>query len=68
MGDGDGVSLLCRPGRNDETEPNDVFTECENLNEFFATAAPRLTTSVGESLFEQVKTRYERELGRDYTR
>ena len=57
-----------REDRYDETEPNDAFTEYENLDEFFATAAPRLTTSVGKSLFEQVKTRYEAALGRDCTR
>ncbi|ELY47929.1 MULTISPECIES: HD domain-containing protein [Natronorubrum] len=54
-----------REDRYDETEPNDAFTEYENLDEFFATAAPRLTTSVGKLLFEQVKTRYEAEIGRD---
>ncbi|QFU82862.1 HD domain-containing protein [Natronorubrum aibiense] len=54
-----------RESRYDETEPNDAFTEYENLDEFFATAAPRLETSVGNALFEQIKTRYEQEIGRD---
>ncbi len=54
-----------REGCYDETERNDAFTEYENLDEFFATAAPRLRTTVGERLFEAIKGRYEREIGRE---
>ncbi|WP_148415037.1 HD family hydrolase [Haloferax sp. KTX1] len=53
-----------RQGRYDETEANDHFAEFENLDEFFATAAPRFQTEVGQDLFEQIKSQYERELGR----
>ncbi|AGB33018.1 metal-dependent phosphohydrolase HD sub domain protein [Natrinema pellirubrum DSM 15624] len=54
-----------RGERYDETERNEAFDEYENLDEFFATAAPRLRTPVGERLFEAIKTRYEREIGRE---
>lgn len=54
-----------REGRYDETERNDAFTEYENLDEFFATAAPRLRTPIGERLFEAIKGRYEREIDRE---
>ncbi|SFL11948.1 putative hydrolases of HD superfamily [Halogranum rubrum] len=50
--------------RYDETEPNEHFSAFDNLDEFFATAAPRLQTELGENLFEQIKTAYEREIGR----
>ncbi|QLK25038.1 HD family hydrolase [Natrinema zhouii] len=53
-----------REDRYDDTERNDAFSEYENLDEFFATAAPRLRTAVGETLFEEIKARYEREIGR----
>ncbi|MBZ6494658.1 HD domain-containing protein [Natrinema longum] len=53
-----------REDRYDETERNDAFSEYENLDEFFATASPRIRTGVGESLFEEIKARYEREIGR----
>ncbi|MFC6765955.1 HD domain-containing protein [Natrinema soli] len=54
-----------REDRYDDTEQNDAFSEYENLDEFFATAAPRLRTAVGETLFEEIKARYEREIGRE---
>lgn len=50
--------------RYDETESNDHFDEFENLDEFFATAAPRFQTQLGEELFERIKTEYENEIGR----
>ncbi|MDQ2050268.1 HD family hydrolase [Natronolimnohabitans sp. A-GB9] len=53
-----------REDRYDETEDNDAFDEFENLDEFFATAAPRIRTAVGEDLFERIKSAYEREIGR----
>ncbi|POG55142.1 MULTISPECIES: HD domain-containing protein [Haloferax] len=53
-----------RQGRYDEAEANDHFAEFENLDEFFATAAPRIQTELGQDLFEHIKSQYERELGR----
>ncbi|QCW04391.1 HD domain-containing protein [Natrinema pallidum] len=54
-----------REERYDETDRNEAFDEYENLDEFFATAAPRLRTPIGERLFEAIKTRYECEIGRE---
>ncbi|KZN26498.1 phosphohydrolase [Haladaptatus sp. R4] len=51
--------------RYDDTESNDHFDEFENLDEFFATAAPRFQTQLGEELFERTKTEYENEIGRE---
>ncbi len=53
-----------RKGRYDETEANEHFSVFGNLDEFFATAAPRFQTQLGEELFENIKTRYEQEIGR----
>ena len=53
-----------RQNRYDNTEVNDYFSEYENLDEFFATAAPRFQTDLGEDLFEQIKAEYEQEIGR----
>ncbi|WP_408958572.1 HD domain-containing protein [Natrinema sp. 74] len=53
-----------RQDRYDEAETNDHFAEFENLDEFFATAAPRFRTELGQDLFERIKSEYERELGR----
>ncbi|WP_265108189.1 HD domain-containing protein [Halosolutus halophilus] len=53
-----------RQNRYDDTEANDQFSEFDNLDEFFATAAPRFQTAVGEDLFERIKSEYEREIGR----
>ncbi|WP_458207117.1 HD domain-containing protein [Haladaptatus sp. NG-SE-30] len=38
---------------------SDHFEEYENLDEFFATAEPRLRTEVGRRLFHEIETRYE---------
>ncbi|WP_255151811.1 HD domain-containing protein [Halorarius halobius] len=54
-----------RGDRYDPDEENDAFTEYEHLDEFFATAAPRFRTAVGEALFERVTAAYGAELGRD---
>lgn len=54
-----------RGDRYDRTERNEAFAEYDDLDEFFATAAPRLRTPLGESLFEEIKARYEQEIGRD---
>lgn len=44
--------LAYEPGdRYDAADPDDHFTEFDDLDEFFATAAPRLRTEVGERLF-----------------
>ncbi|MCO8244156.1 HD family hydrolase [Haladaptatus sp. AB643] len=51
--------------RYDEAKSNDHFDEFENLDEFFATAAPRFQTQLGEELFERIKTEYENEIGRE---
>ncbi|WP_330633223.1 HD domain-containing protein [Halocatena halophila] len=50
-----------RQGRYDETEDNENFIEYDNLDEFFATAAPRIRTDVGEELFTTIKERYEKQ-------
>lgn len=54
-----------RDGRYDPNEANPNFDAYENLDEFFATAAPRITTDVGHRLFDAAKTAYEAEIGRD---
>ncbi|AAC82899.1 HD domain-containing protein (plasmid) [Haloarcula sp. NS06] len=53
-----------RQNRYDEAETTDHFTEFENLDEFFATAAPRFQTEFGQDLFKQIKSEYESEIGR----
>ncbi|GGL47295.1 HD domain-containing protein [Halocalculus aciditolerans] len=54
-----------REGRYPKDEANEHFDEYEDLDEFFATTAPRLRTGVGERLFEAAKTAYEAEIGRE---
>ena len=54
-----------RDGRYNDAGENDDFTQYENVDEFFATAAPRLQTVIGERLFEDIKARYEQEIDRD---
>lgn len=54
-----------REDRYDEAETSDAFSRFDNLDEFFATAAPRIRTAIGDSLFETIRGRYEREIGRD---
>jgi putative hydrolase of HD superfamily len=46
-----------RDGRYDE---GTFESDYDALDEFFATAEPRLSTDIGVDLFEQVRTRYER--------
>jgi putative hydrolase of HD superfamily len=53
-----------RAERYDDTEPNESFSEYEDLDEFFATAAPRVRTATGEALFERIKGHSEEEIGR----
>jgi putative hydrolase of HD superfamily len=49
-----------REGRYDPDETNPAFEEYDRLDEFFATAEPRLRTRVGEELFAAIRERYER--------
>lgn len=42
-------------------DPDHEFESAyDDLDEFFATAEPRLTTDVGRDLFERIHARYER--------
>jgi len=45
--------------RYDPEEDNDNFKEYDNLDEFFATTEPRLTTEIGKQLFQNIRQRYE---------
>jgi putative hydrolase of HD superfamily len=47
-----------KQGRYDPEE-NENFQKYDNLDEFFATAEPRLNTDTGEKLFREIKERYE---------
>ncbi|MFC6826455.1 HD domain-containing protein [Halopelagius fulvigenes] len=48
-----------RDGRYDPDAENPHFGAYDRLDEFFATAEPRLRTSLGRDLFEAVRARYE---------
>ncbi|AGB36465.1 HD domain-containing protein [Natronococcus occultus] len=49
-----------RERRYDPTDdPDDAFREYDHLDEFFATAEPRIRTDVGRVLFEDARRRYE---------
>jgi putative hydrolase of HD superfamily len=48
-----------RERRYDPDEGNPHFEEYDDLDEFFATTAPRLSTERGRELFETVRDRYE---------
>ncbi|AXR79312.1 HD domain-containing protein [Natrarchaeobaculum sulfurireducens] len=54
-----------RDGRYDPEVPNEAFDQYENVDEFFATAAPRIRTDIGTDLFERTKAAYEQEIGRE---
>lgn len=45
--------------RYDPEEENENFQEYENLDEFFATTEPRITTLKGQELFREVRELYE---------
>ncbi|MFC7044959.1 HD domain-containing protein [Halobacteriaceae archaeon GCM10025711] len=47
-------------GRYPRDGANEAFEAFDALDEFFATAEPRLRTDVGRSLFETIRSRYER--------
>ncbi|RRJ31533.1 HD domain-containing protein [Halocatena pleomorpha] len=51
-----------RQQRYDENKDNENFAEYDRLDEFFATAEPRLRTEIGTDLFGMIHTRYERQL------
>lgn len=48
-----------REGRYDPGADNEHFEEYEHLDEFFATAEPRLRTDVGRALFAAAREAYE---------
>jgi putative hydrolase of HD superfamily len=50
--------LYEREGRYDP-DADEAFSEYERLDEFFATAEPRLTTEVGRDLYERIRAAYE---------
>lgn len=54
-----------REDRYEADETNEHFEEYDDLDEFFATAAPRLQTVFGKTAFERIKSVYEREIGRE---
>lgn len=45
--------------RYDSEEENENFQEYNNLDEFFATTKPRINTSTGKQLFQEIRQRYE---------
>ncbi|RRJ28706.1 HD domain-containing protein [Halocatena pleomorpha] len=47
-----------RQERYDKTEDNENFIEYDHLDEFFATAEPRIQTDIGEELFTTIEERY----------
>lgn len=49
-----------REGRYDADAENPHFEAFDDLDEFFATAEPRLRTEVGRDLFDAIRERYER--------
>lgn len=49
-----------RQGRYDATVDQPAFAEYDRLDEFFATAEPRLRTDVGRALYDAIHERYER--------
>jgi putative hydrolase of HD superfamily len=48
-----------REGRYDPDADDGAFEAYDHLDEFFATAAPRVRTDVGRDLFERLRSRYE---------
>ncbi|UPM45100.1 HD domain-containing protein [Halocatena salina] len=51
-----------RQQRYDKNEDNEHFAEYDRLDEFFATAQPRLRTEIGNDLFDVIHARYEHRL------
>lgn len=45
--------------RYDPEEENENFQEYDNLDEFFVTTEPRIGTSIGKQLFQEIRQRYE---------
>lgn len=52
-----------KQGRYDKETSNEELEEYEDLDEFFATAEPRLKTETGRQLFEEIKQEYEEAKG-----
>ena len=48
-----------KENRYDPEEENENFQEYDDLDEFFATSEPRITTLKGQELFREIKERYE---------
>ena len=48
-----------RGGRYEPDAENPHFEAYDDLDEFFATAEPRLSTEVGRTLFAEIRSRYE---------
>ena len=49
-----------KENRYNPEEENEDFQEYENLDEFFATTKPRITTLKGQKLFQEIKDRYQK--------
>ncbi|AOV94344.1 phosphohydrolase [Nanohaloarchaea archaeon SG9] len=49
-----------KENRYDPEEDNENFQEYENLDEFFATTEPRITTLKGKQLFNEIRDRYQK--------
>jgi len=49
-----------KENRYDPEEHNENFQEYENLDEFFATTEPRITTLKGKQLFNEIRDRYQK--------
>ncbi|MFB6145365.1 MAG: HD domain-containing protein [Candidatus Nanohaloarchaea archaeon] len=49
-----------KQARYDKTEDNPDFKQYDDLDEFFATTEPRLTTETGKKLFHDIRDRYKK--------
>lgn len=50
-----------KENRYDPDEENENFQKYDDLDEFFATSEPRITTLKGQELFRSIRDRYEKE-------
>ena len=50
-----------KEARYDPEEENENFQEYDDLDEFFATSQPRITTLKGQELFREIRERYKQE-------
>jgi putative hydrolase of HD superfamily len=53
-----------KQSRYDPTENNEEFDKFEDLDEFFATASKDLSSRFGKKLFDEIKGKYEDQIGR----